>query len=274
MTTAERRPFAFVLAAGYTIALVLTMGLALAITQAIRPGAESDLVTLTACHALAHFAVLFVAMRIHEPETELREVMGLRTVGIVPAIASLALGAGIYPALARVDAAFAERFPQDPHDTEIMNALTATPTIASRVVLIAALALAMPFAEEVFFRGFVFGSLRRGRSASLAAAATTAFFVLSRFDPRAMGSLVALGIALSFVRTRAGSSLASTFTHAAFYLVPLAPLVRGGAVIDDDAFTRNQVIAGLAVAAVGVLALQLTSTRAASSRAALARDAE
>ena len=271
---AERRPFAFVLAAGYTVALVLTMGLALAVTQAIRPESERDLVTITACYALAHFAVLFVAVRVHEPESSLREVMGLRRVGVVPALAALALGAGVYPALARVDDFFSSRFPTDEKSVEVLDALTATPTISARVVLVLAFCVALPASGEVFFRGFVFRSLRRGRNAGLAAAATTAFFVLSRFDPRAMGSLLCLGAALAFIRTRTGSSLASFFAHAAFYAVPLLPLARGGSVIDDDAFTMRQVGIGLGVAAISLFTLQLTSTRSTDSIAALVKDDE
>ncbi len=268
----ERRPLSFVLAAGYTVVLVVVLGISLTATEALRPGAQGDLVTLTLCHALAHFALLFVALRIHEPETDLLEAIGFRRVPIASAVAAIALGAGIYPALARVDAAFAARFPQDAHDVEIVNALTATPTIASRVVLVVSLCVAMPLAEEVFFRGFLYGALRRAHAAGLAAAAVTAYFVLSRFDARAMSSLVALGLSLAFVRTRTGSSIASWLTHAAFYAVPLAPVLRGGAVIEDDAFTQTHVIAGLGVAAVACGVLQLSSTRSLVTREALARD--
>lgn len=270
----ERRPFAFMLGAGYTVALVLTMGLALAVTQAIRAESERDLVTITACYTLAHFAVLFVAIRVHEPESSLRAVMGLRRVGVVAAISAVALGAGLYPALARVDDFFSSRFPTDDKSVEVLNALTATPTIAARVVLVLAFCVALPASGEIFFRGFVYGSLRRGRDAGLAAAATTAFFVLSRFDFRAMGSLLALGAALAFVRTRTGSSLASFFTHASFYVIPLLPLARGGLVTDDDAFTLREVSVGLGVAALALVTLQLTSTRSAASIAALALDDE
>lgn len=268
----ERRPFAFLLAAGYTVALVLTMGLALALTQAIRPASDRDLVTIAGCYTLAHFAVLFVAIRVHEPESSLRSVMGLRKVSVIPALAAVALGAGSYPALARVDDFFSSRFPTDDKSEEVLNALMATPTIGARVVLVLVFCVALPASGEVFFRGFVYGSLRRGRDAGLAAAATTAFFVLSRFDFRAMGSLLALGAALAFVRTRTGSALASFLTHAAFYAIPLRPLARGGRVTDDGAYTLQEVSAGLVVAVLALLALQLTSTRSGRSVAALAMD--
>lgn len=271
-TAPSAKPLPMPVAIGYTILVVLIWGLALTTAEAARPGAEGDLVTLTLCHALAHLTVLLVALRIHAPDEELREAFGLRPVGAPLLVLSAMLGACLYAPLAKVDAITAKRFPLDEETLKVIDRLVATPTIGSKLFLLASLVVAMPLVEELFFRGFIFGALRKGKGTGAAVVATTALFALARLDLRAIGSVCAIGLVLALVRARAGSALASLALHAGYSLVPLWPLVRGGEIMDDDLVPARVAWISLAAAAGIGATFVLAASRSGLARAARSRD--
>jgi CAAX protease family protein len=83
--------------------------------------------------------------------------------------------------------------------------------------------LAAPFGEEIFFRGFLYQSLRRRFSVWPAAVLSGIFFGLVHLGGVAffliVPSLIAVGIGLALVFERRRSLLASMAAHAAFNLV-------------------------------------------------------
>jgi len=81
--------------------------------------------------------------------------------------------------------------------------------------------LIAPAVEEVVFRGFVFGVLERAHGATVAIVATAALFAAphsTQYGGRWQILLILflVGLALGVVRARTGSTLATTYIHAAY----------------------------------------------------------
>jgi membrane protease YdiL (CAAX protease family) len=79
--------------------------------------------------------------------------------------------------------------------------------------------LVAPVAEELFFRGFLFGALRRRFRLGIAAVASAVPFALVHFYLLLMPLLFAFGIVLAYIYERRGSLFASMAAHAAFNVV-------------------------------------------------------
>jgi membrane protease YdiL (CAAX protease family) len=79
--------------------------------------------------------------------------------------------------------------------------------------------LVAPVAEELFFRGFLFGALRRRFGVGIAAVASAVPFALVHLYLLLMPLLFAFGIVLAYIYERRGSLFASMAAHAAFNVV-------------------------------------------------------
>lgn len=71
-----------------------------------------------------------------------------------------------------------------------------------------------PFAEEVFFRGLLFGSLRTRLRFWPAALVSAALFAALHFDPLLIVPLAALGVVAAWLYERSGSIWPPVFLHA------------------------------------------------------------
>lgn len=76
-------------------------------------------------------------------------------------------------------------------------------------------AIIAPFAEEVFFRGFLLTGLRKRLNAHLALIVSAAIFAVFHFDPGLYIPIFALGLVLGWVYLRTGSIWPSIFVHTA-----------------------------------------------------------
>ena len=77
----ERAPprlMTFTGAAGWTAAVVVGLMFAVSTTAALREGAGDDVVNVTACYALVHFAVIVSIVRIYRSDESLCDASGLR----------------------------------------------------------------------------------------------------------------------------------------------------------------------------------------------------
>ncbi len=73
-----------------------------------------------------------------------------------------------------------------------------------------------PIAEEIFFRGFVFGGLRRYLNLPIAGVISGTLFALAHGDPGLIVPFGAVGFVLAFVYERTGSLYASIGVHFVF----------------------------------------------------------
>ena len=83
---------------------------------------------------------------------------------------------------------------------------------------VALVAVFVPIAEELFFRGFVFGSLERARGGNVALVATTLLFAVVHLPQQwgawgAFASVAFTGLVLTSLRRATGSTLLCALVH-------------------------------------------------------------
>ena len=97
--------------------------------------------------------------------------------------------------------------------------LPAEPSGGQIVLGALAAVVAAPIAEEVFFRGFLFGALRRRLPFWAAGVISGVVFGAFHVIPLLIPLMVFVGIGLAYVYERRGSLLASIAAHSAFNMV-------------------------------------------------------
>ena len=256
----ERRPISFLAAAAWTIGLMLLGAVALQITEHLRPGADGDLVNYTACHVLVHSLVLFAMLRVYAPSTSVRAALGLRAVSPLHVILAAVAGAAIHPAIASLDALVQAKFPPPPEELEAVAKLLSTNMHGSRAVIAVVLVLVLPVTIELFFRGMLYGGVKRGRTSGMAMLATTIYFMSSQ-EPREMLGAFVLGLALVWLRAQSGSVASSIAAHVAFSAVPVMPILRGADPMSEMVYPVRWAAAGVAIALVALLAARAVALR-------------
>lgn len=274
---AAPRLLTFTGAAGWTAAVVVGLMFAVSTTEALRQGAADDVVNVTACYALVHFAAIFALVRLYRPDDRLRDAFGLRATHPLHVLFAGLLGAGLYPLLARLDDRIASVMPLDEAAQQSVDRLFHAPTTATKLALFACVGVVIPLSEELFFRGVLFGALVRGRGdvekrLPLVVMACAGYFALAQGDVRALLSSLVLGVALSWIRARGGSSFLAIVAHVSHLAVPLGPLLHGGDVRSDGSFGPSWLAASAAAVVVGAGALALLFRS--SDRPRAAREAD
>ena len=89
-----------------------------------------------------------------------------------------------------------------------------------------AVILAAPAGEELFFRGFLFGGLRRRMGFWTAALISSAVFAFTHYLPLLMPLLFVVGLGLAWVYERRGSLWPCMAAHAAFNVVGYVLIVQ------------------------------------------------
>ena len=106
--------------------------------------------------------------------------------------------------------------PPEPIDQPI---LPADPEPVHVVLGMLAVVIAAPLGEEVFFRGFLFGSLRGRMGFAPAAAISAASFALFHVTPLLVVLMFFVGFALAWLYERRGSVVAPIGAHAMFNVI-------------------------------------------------------
>jgi membrane protease YdiL (CAAX protease family) len=245
-------------AALWAAALFALEHLCVGLTAAARPGAETDIVSLTACEVLATSIVLFAVARVYAPGDSLRKTFGVRGVGPLQLALSAMAGAGLNPLLSAMDDWIVRRWPyDDPAVTEAMEKLVShTPP----AVLVAGGLVVMPLAHEVFFRGALFTQLARSLPRGAVVLATTILFACS-LEWRSVPSNLVLGFVLGSLRAQSGSVLAVAVARLAFSAVDAVELLRGRNPSVDVVYPVAWIVAGAVIGLGSVLAMELSSRR-------------
>jgi uncharacterized protein len=254
--TGERRTLSFVGAAAWTIGAALVVDVALSVTELSRPGAALDLVNVTMCHVLAYSVMVFAMLRVYAPESSVRQVIALRGAPVLALVLAVVVGACLYPAASWLDALGAARFPTSQENNEALTKLMTSSTLARRLFLGASFVLIMPIIEEVYFRGVLFGRLRAGRTPGMVILGTAVYFAVARFDARSFASVLAFGAVLGWMRDRTRSIATTVLAQAAFFAVPVIPILRGRDPMADEVYPRAWILGGLAVAALAAAGLE------------------
>jgi membrane protease YdiL (CAAX protease family) len=249
------RPMTPLTAAMWTIALWSLEMLCVYLTEAARPGAIDDIVSLATCTSLATSLVIFAMVRVHARETSLRRTLGVASLAPLHLVLSVAAGAGLYPLLSTIDDRIVQRWPYSPEDTLAMERLFSVPTTSSRIALVLAGFVVIPLAREFFFRGIVFSEIARSTSVRAATVASAVLFTVSELDWRSVPTTLVLGIALARLRERTGTVLAAAAAHIAFFAVAGLPILAGRDTKADIVFTPRWIEGGAAIALLALVAV-------------------
>jgi membrane protease YdiL (CAAX protease family) len=252
------RPLSFFSAALWTLLALFLDILFLGMTEAGREGAFFDLVSRTACQALAYSIVFFAILRVHEPDTSIRHVLALRAPSVLAILLGLAVGAALSLPSEWLDQALDVRFPRPPQEKDALDRLLSVATVGKRITLVLTLVVLQPALDELFFRGAVFTPLRRTHRAETVIVATAAFETLGSLSPRAMLSLLVATLVFAWIRGATGSIFPSMLARMAYYGVAIVPMAFGH---DAPKPTRMLLIASAVVAVLALLGLQALSRR-------------
>lgn len=257
---AEPRPMSFLAAAGWTLAAVLLYALGLSIAEGLRAGAIGDVVTRATCGALAYSLTLFIILRIHEPEGSIRTVLGLKMPPLLTIPLALIAGAGLAGPAAWLDKILLARFPYSDQEKELMEKLSSASTYDTtpkRIAMVVIVVLVMPILDELFFRGALFSPLRKRARLEPVVMATAAYETLSSSPHvRDMLSLLALSLALSWIRGLSGSSIPSILARIAFFAPDILPKAIGK---ELPPLSKGMLAGSLGAAVVSLLMIAMLS---------------
>jgi membrane protease YdiL (CAAX protease family) len=246
-------------AALWTLALWLVEHVCFEMTEAARPGAITDIINVSGCVVLATSIVVFAILRVHGPDESLRAALGLRSLGPLRLALCAAAGVGLGPALASLDDLVARRWPYD--DPEVLENMQKLLGSSTRIALVVAVFVVIPLAREVFFRGILYGELRKGVSTFTAVAATSLLFTVFSLDWRSMPSALVLSLCLGWLRACGGSVIASVVAHLAFWSVQGVPILRGADPSAGVMYPVKWSAGGLALALLALVAAGFGKTK-------------
>lgn len=145
-----------------------------------------------------------------------RETFALGPVRPLELVIGASLGVILHLPAGYVSDLVERRFPTPP---EALRAQLAALTPGSSVLallMLASVALIVPFIEELFFRGALFSPLVRGGAPLVAMLTTSVAFALAHQEPRNWAPLLLVALVLAELRLRGGSIWPGVALHAAF----------------------------------------------------------
>lgn len=227
MEASNERAFTFGAAMVWTIIALFLDIFFIGMSESSRAGASYDLVSRTACQAIAYSVVLFGILRVHEPETSIRHILGLRAPSPLALVLALALGAALSLPSSFLDNLLDARFPRPAEETEALERILSVPTLGKRIALVATLAVIQPALDELFFRGALFTPLRRTRTVETVIVASAALETLGTLNPRAMVTLLVATLVFAWLRAATGSIWPSIVARMAYFGVEVVPIALG-----------------------------------------------
>jgi membrane protease YdiL (CAAX protease family) len=252
--TTGDRPMSPLAAALWTIALFLLELTCLQATEAVRPGAQNDFVNVGACAALATSALIFAMVRVHARDASLRAILGIRAPAPLHVPLAAAVGAGLFPLLSTIDDLIIRRWPDATNEEAIAKVLGGLVSYPSRVALVVAMCIVVPIARELFFRGILFGEVKRATNTRVAIVSTAVFFMSFWPDSRLMPTRFGLGLALAVLRERTGTVVTAVVAHLAFEAVEGIPILRGTDPAATVTYSTRWIVGGAVIALLALVA--------------------
>jgi membrane protease YdiL (CAAX protease family) len=241
----------------------------------LRESTQRDLFVGFVCQIAAYSLGVFLLLRLYGPDSSIRQFLALRRthLGFYPL--ALLLGVGLVLPTNLLFELSHRLLPQlqpgiDP------GQLFAESSTRGRVFMGFAMVVGGPIVEEVLFRGALFGPLLRSHRWPIVVLGTAVTFALVHTDVHALVPILLVGLALGYLRARAGSSMPAMLMHAGFNAIPLLTMIFGPRPADPaDPGPLPLVPAALAaVACVGLLlAVRQLSRSSSVARMARSRDA-
>lgn len=249
---------------GALFCMVLFMGLA----SSINPEVVEDQVSLGALSAVSFLVVTSLLLGRYPGGANLREAVGARPPN--PLLLLLAASIGLLSqAPAEQLRSWVNRVLPPALRSSGAGLILASHTSIESVALVLVLVGLVPLAEEIFFRGAVYGALRRSRSTPYAAAVVSAAgFTLCHVNLQLLLPIAFVASVFGFLRASSGSLYPSLVAHMAFNAVPVVTSLQGLHVVEIWVHQFGfEIFAALVVAGALFHAVASRSERAAHDRA-------
>ena len=217
--------FSFRHALAWTAIVTSGLWLGLSVVILAFPRGGKDIVWLGLTQVVV-YALVLGAFAFAQAERFERVVCARRAAAVV-CLGSLGLGAALQVPATLISDIVDHFFPLPP--SLLAERLTRiTPhSLAHGVAIFLVVAGAGPLVEELFFRGALFGALRRGESAFTTVCITALCFALGHLDTHLLLPLFATAVVIGYVREWSGSIWPGVLLHAAFNGITLALAFHG-----------------------------------------------
>jgi len=177
---------------------------------------HADSITIGATRAAVLSGVAALVLRRHGGERSLSSAIGLRPTQKGLTWLSLGLGAVLVIPYAELVSFVDSRFP--PGELALIARALAVRADRPDLLFLGVIASVclLPLAQEVLFRGAMFGPVLRVAGGRAAVAVSAVGFALASFEPRSMPALLLLGGMLGLTRAASGSLIPGVALHVAF----------------------------------------------------------
>lgn len=217
----------------WTFIAALALITSYVVLDAVQPAGTKDLVTLGALQGLVYGLCAFFVWRWYAADKAVAEFLGIRRTHPLFAVIGLGLGVTLQaPADTLQMVVEWVAGPQTEEEIVSRALMLRTETELEAAMMMVSVACVIPLAEELLFRGALFGGLKRRHSSTVAAVLTGACFVVSHMQPRLWLPLAAVAAVLSLLRAVSGSVLPGFALHLGFNAVSLAVIVLGVTPVD------------------------------------------
>ena len=221
------RPLAYPLVLVWTLFATELLSATMAVLVKVRPAAQLDMVSVGAAEAFSFLLLTFGILRVHAPERTAMDALGLRSTHPGLSALGFALGMVLQVPAESLHQLVLRHFPMSELELANRAALLSASSTSKIVALVVVVTCVAPLVEELFFRGAMFGALRRSQSVGGAAAATAVAFMLGHLDVRSWPGLLVVGAVLAHLRAVSGSLLPCLALHVGFNAVSIAALLTG-----------------------------------------------
>lgn len=258
------------MALAWAIGVATLLKVMVGATVTLRPAAALDIVHLGACEALAFTVGLAAVLGLHARHTPASRILGIRPTHPALPVLGLALGLTVHFPAQSIEQLVEQYFPTPPEVLVARVALLTGETPLEVAAILLVVACIGPLVEELFFRGAMFGALRRHHSVVVASSVSGVSFVLGHLDPRLWAPLLVVAAVITHLRAASGSLLPGLALHVGFNTVTVLGVVTGAvSVASPPRLTPTENVVGWTVTAVLVFAVQYVGSR--SHEATLAR---
>lgn len=269
------RPFTPLLALAWTLTFVFVMQVVGVALVRARPSAATDIVSMAAVLAAVGLLLSAAILYLHGKDVPLATSLGLRPTHFSIPLLAVLLGFTVHFPAEAVDIVRQRFFPTAPEELEREMALLTAETALGKAMILFFVACVGPLAEEILFRGALFGALRRQRSFVATTVTIAACFVVAHPDIGKWPALAVVAFAMTYVRAVSGSLLPSIAMHVVFNATTVLAVSLGQVV--DPANRKIEVLPTIvfsAMTALLIVAIRFIASRAPAARRGRAEDAE
>jgi membrane protease YdiL (CAAX protease family) len=190
------------------------------IMMSLNESAGYDLVGRALCQVVGYSLALYLVLRVHGPESRIRDFLALRPSHFAFYPLAIVLGVSATLPMDWMYERIRSLFPAE-GDAILWIDLFYQMPMAQRLAVAASAVVLGPLVEEALFRGALWRPLRKEHTPVAVVVTTAVFFALVHLDAERLFPVTLLGLALGHLRWASGSLVPPLLVHMAFNAVPL-----------------------------------------------------